>query len=137
MPGILSPLGSWQYQGLSLREAQAIAQSVVGAVSWNGVEGFCRCPGEGQHTTRTIATDCKVVCDAVEKLDGTLKPGVYAVSDRLCRVRDLHGERSNRSGVYDPAKRAGELSSRSQSVGRCDRKARHEEEPKGTATAQS
>jgi hypothetical protein len=75
--GILSPLGSWQYQGLSLREAQAIAQSVVGAVSWNGAEGFCQCPGAGQHTTRSTATDCKVVCAPAEKPEGTLNPGIY------------------------------------------------------------
>ena len=82
MPGILSsPLGSWRYHGLFLREAQTIAESVVGAVSWNGAEGFCQCPGEGQHTTRTTATDCKVVCEAVEKPGGLLKPGVYCFHD--------------------------------------------------------
>jgi hypothetical protein len=41
---------------------------------------------------------------------------------RLCCVRlDLHGQRSNRSRVHDPAERAGQLGGRSQSVGRYDR----------------
>ena len=42
------------------------------------------CPGEGQHTTRTTATDCKVVCAPVEKPGGLLKPGVYCFHDS-CR----------------------------------------------------
>ena len=74
MPGILG-------SSLSLREAQAIAESIVGAVSWRGAEGFCICPGEDQHTTRTTATDCKVACVPVEKPGGTLKPGVYCFHD--------------------------------------------------------
>ena len=68
-------------QAISLREAQTIAESIVGAVSWNGAEGYCQCPGEGQHTTRTTATDCKVVCAPVEKPGGLLKPGVYCFHD--------------------------------------------------------
>ena len=62
---------------ISLREAQTIADSIVGTVDWHGAEGYCSCPGEGLHTTRTTATDCKIVCAPVEKSDGTLKPGVY------------------------------------------------------------
>ena len=91
MQGILSsPLGSRRYQGpssgraISLCEAQTIAESIVGTVSWHGAEGYCLCPGEDQHTTRTTATDCKVVCAAVEKSDGLLRPGVYCFHDN-CR----------------------------------------------------
>jgi hypothetical protein len=50
-------------------------------VDWRGAEGYCVCPGEGQHTTRTTATDCKVICAPVEKPGGTLKPGVYCFHD--------------------------------------------------------
>ena len=84
MRGVLSsPLGPRRYQGplssrtLSLREAQTIAESIVGTVDWHEAEGYCSCPGEGLHTTRTTSADCKIVCAPLERSGGTLKPGVY------------------------------------------------------------
>ena len=84
MRGVLgSPIGSRRYQGpsfsraISLREAQTIGESIVGTVDWHGAEGYCSCPGEGLHTTRTTSTDCKIVCAPLERSGGTLKPGVY------------------------------------------------------------
>jgi|694.fasta_scaffold18883_3 hypothetical protein len=58
---------------LTLAEAQRIAASIVGAVTWNGAEGRCTCPGIGKHTTANAATDCKVVAERI----GTLAPGIY------------------------------------------------------------
>jgi len=62
---------------LVLQEAQRIAESIVGTVSWRGAEGFCRCPGEDRHTTQTAPDHCKVVCEPVAKSGGLLAPGVY------------------------------------------------------------
>jgi hypothetical protein len=62
---------------LPLHEAQGIAEGVVGAVTWQGGYGYCRCPGEGKHTKSNTSTDCKIVCEPVALPDGTLKPGVY------------------------------------------------------------
>jgi len=58
---------------LTLCEAQAIAESIVGNVRWNGAQGFCRCPGEASHTKATKRADCKAVCEHT----GTVAPGVY------------------------------------------------------------
>jgi hypothetical protein len=84
MRGVLgSPIGSRRYHGpsfsraISLREAQTIGESIVGRVDWHGAEGYCSCPGEGLHTTRTTSTDCKIICAPLERSGGTLKPGVY------------------------------------------------------------
>lgn len=87
---------------LTLAEAQAIAESVIGAVEWRGPEGHCRCPGEIAHTTRTDATHCKVVVGTVPKDGGELKPGVYcfhASCKSQCdaasfRLRSALGKRS-------------------------------------------
>lgn len=58
---------------LTLSESQRIAEDIVGAVAWNGVEGHCTCPGIAKHTTGNAPTDCKVVCEHT----GTVAPGVY------------------------------------------------------------
>ena len=110
MPGILSsPLGS---RAISLREAQAVAQSIVGAVSWNGAEGYCQCPSAGQHTTRTTGTDCKIVCAPVEKPGGLLKPGIYCFHDSCAGVveevsRELRSALGKRTCLRSPIRRAG------------------------------
>jgi hypothetical protein len=62
---------------LHVHEAQQIAQSIVGAVQWEGAEGLCACPGIHRHMKCDAATDCKVVCEPLAKDGGTLKPGVY------------------------------------------------------------
>ncbi len=58
---------------LPLPDAQAIAESIVGPVRWNGAEALCECPGKAQHTKTNAPTDCKIVCEPI----GTLAPGVY------------------------------------------------------------
>lgn len=73
---------------LLLAEAQRIAESIVGTVQWHGAEGYCRCPGEGLHTTRTTSTDCKVVCEPVPKEGGVLKPGCYCFHDKCRGAQD-------------------------------------------------
>jgi RecA-family ATPase len=42
-----------------------IAESLLGPVDWqDSYTGFCRCPGEHQHTTPTKDRDCRVFLDA-------------------------------------------------------------------------
>ena len=62
---------------LTLCEAQAIAESIVGPVRWNGPQGHCQCPGDASHTTPTAPTDCKAVVESIATAGGTLAPGVY------------------------------------------------------------
>lgn len=69
---------------LTLGEAMRISESILGAVSWDGAEGCCECPGKSLHTTRTTSTDCKVVCEPVPKAGGILNPGLYCYHDS-CR----------------------------------------------------
>lgn len=58
---------------LTLAEAQAIAESIVGPIEWRGAEGYCECPGIGLHTKPNAPSDCKATCEKI----GTLAPGVY------------------------------------------------------------
>ncbi len=62
---------------LTLSEAQHIAESIVGAVRWNGAQGQCQCPGIALHTNRNAPTDCKAVCEPIGTGGGTLAPGIY------------------------------------------------------------
>jgi hypothetical protein len=64
-------------QPLSLREEQGIAEDIFGPLTWNGAEAYRLCPGEARHTTRTTATDCRVVCERIPLAGGILAPGVY------------------------------------------------------------
>ncbi len=49
-----------------MNDPRHIAANIVGAVDWqNEVSGFCRCPGETMHTTRTNKKDCRVCIDGV------------------------------------------------------------------------
>ena len=58
---------------LTLAEAQGIAESIVGIVTWTGAQALCECPGKASHRTGSAPTDCKVVCEPI----GDLAPGIY------------------------------------------------------------
>ena len=64
---------NWQYKPLALRDAQAIAESFVGGVPWEGEIGFRKCPFEAGHSKTSGDRDLKVV--AAKK--GELPPGFY------------------------------------------------------------
>ncbi|HZM06005.1 MAG TPA: hypothetical protein VFC44_23635 [Candidatus Saccharimonadales bacterium] len=52
------------YPTLPLPDLQALAESILGAIAWqDGTTGFCRCPGESQHTHPTHKGDCRVNLD--------------------------------------------------------------------------
>src|SRR5687768_2267067 len=70
---------------LSLAEAQAIAEGIVGPVRWQQAVGWCVCPGIGRHTTRNAGTDCKVVCAPIAQGGGTLAPGIYCFHGSCAR----------------------------------------------------
>ncbi len=47
-----------------MNDPRQVAASIVGAVDWQTeVSGFCRCPGEALHTSRTGKKDCRVSID--------------------------------------------------------------------------
>lgn len=49
-----------------MTDPRAMAQGIVGKVEWETeVSGFCRCPGEGLHTSSTGKRDCRVSIDGV------------------------------------------------------------------------
>lgn len=51
-------------------QAEKIAERIVSGIKWTGdLEGFCTCPGDDSHTTKTAGKDCKIY------LDGT--PTIY------------------------------------------------------------
>lgn len=58
---------------LTLTEAQAIAQSILGPCTWRGAEAYIPCPGIASHSTSNAPTDCKAVCEPI----GNLAPGIY------------------------------------------------------------
>ena len=57
----------------SLAEAQAIAESILGPLHWQGAEAHIQCPGIASHTTGNAPTDCKAICERI----GNLAPGIY------------------------------------------------------------
>ena len=47
-----------------MNDPRTVAESVVGKVDWQSeVTGFCRCPGESLHTTKSGANHCRVSID--------------------------------------------------------------------------
>ena len=47
-----------------MSDPRQIAAALVGKIDWqNEVSGFCRCPGESLHTTKTSKKDCRVSVD--------------------------------------------------------------------------
>src|SRR5579883_2116563 len=47
-----------------MMDPRHVAERIVGRVEWrNEVSGFCRCPGEGMHTSSNGKRDCRVNID--------------------------------------------------------------------------
>ena len=47
-----------------MTDPRQVAASIVGAIDWQTeVSGFCRCPGEALHTSKTGKKDCRVSVD--------------------------------------------------------------------------
>src|SRR5512137_1451302 len=46
-----------------------VASQLLGAIDWQTeVSGYCRCPGEAMHTSRTGKRDCRVCLDGAPSL---------------------------------------------------------------------
>jgi len=52
---------------VSLEQAQRIAESIVGQVSWFDAEAYCVCPGVDLHTKANASKDCVVFCQNTDK----------------------------------------------------------------------
>jgi hypothetical protein len=69
-------------------DPRQVAMSLLGAIDWqSAVSGFCRCPGEAQHTHRTGRKDCRVCVDGVPTIHcfHTSCSGVVAEANRRLR----------------------------------------------------
>ncbi|MEI8289110.1 MAG: hypothetical protein WCH99_06520 [Verrucomicrobiota bacterium] len=70
-------------------DPRQIATALVGEIDWqNDVSGFCRCPGESLHTTKTGKKDCRVSVDGAPTLfcfHATCASAVTTVNQRLRR----------------------------------------------------
>ncbi len=40
---------------------ESIAESILGSIDWNGTWGYCACPGEGLHQSRSRVKDCRIL----------------------------------------------------------------------------
>ena len=56
-----------------LTEPQRIAESIVGVVAWQGVDGYCPCPGASKHTRPSSPLDLHVVTEPIPRA----VPGCY------------------------------------------------------------
>ncbi len=69
-------------------DPRVVAAGIVGAVDWQSeVSGFCRCPGEAMHTSRTGAKDCRVNVDGAPTIFCFHASCVSAVAEANKRLR--------------------------------------------------
>ena len=70
-------------------DPRQIAAALLGEIDWqNEVCGFCRCPGESLHTTKTGKKDCHVSVDGAPTIycfHNHCQPAVAAANHRLRR----------------------------------------------------
>jgi hypothetical protein len=70
-------------------DPRQIAAAMVGEIDWQSeVSGFCRCPGEAMHTSRTGKKDCRVSVDGAPTIycfHSHCEPAVAAANLRLRR----------------------------------------------------
>ena len=69
-------------------DPRQVAETVVGRVDWqNEVSGFCRCPGEGLHTSHNGKKDCRVSVDGAPTIFCFHASCVGAVTEANRRLR--------------------------------------------------
>ena len=73
----------------TMLDPKHIASSLLGGVDWqSAVSGYCRCPGEAQHTHRTAKKDCRVNVDGAPTIHcfhASCAPIVAEANKRLRR----------------------------------------------------
>src|SRR5579883_2723892 len=77
-----------------MMDPRHVAERIVGRVEWrNEVSGFCRCPGEGMHTSSNGKRDCRVNIDGAPTIFCFHASCVGAVAEANRRLRrELAGE---------------------------------------------
>ena len=69
-------------------DPRSIAARLLGVIDWQTeVSGFCRCPGESAHTSRTGAKDCRVNVDGAPTIFCFHASCVSAVAEANKRLR--------------------------------------------------
>ena len=77
-----------------MNDPRLIASGIVGAVDWQSeVSGFCRCPGEALHTTKTSKKDCRVSVDGAPTLYCFHSSCSVAVAQANRKLRSALGQR--------------------------------------------
>jgi hypothetical protein len=76
-----------------MTDPRQLAAGVVGAVDWQtDVSGFCRCPGEALHTTRTGKKDCRVSVDGAPTIYCFHSSCAAVVAEANRRLRSALGQ---------------------------------------------
>jgi hypothetical protein len=71
-----------------MTDPRAIAARLLGPIDWQSeVSGFCRCPGEALHTSRTGPKDCRVSIDGAPTIFCFHASCVGAVAEANRRLR--------------------------------------------------
>ncbi len=71
-----------------MSDPRMIAHRLVAPVDWqNEVSGFCRCPGEALHTSRTGRKDCRVSVDGAPTIFCFHSSCAAAVAEANRRLR--------------------------------------------------
>ncbi len=85
--------------------ARGIAESILGAIEWDGAEGgFCQCPGLDLHTAKNGDRDCKVMLDGAPTITcfHTSCSGVVADANRRLRSAIGKAERGQQGAWQAP-----------------------------------
>ena len=85
--------------------ARGIAESILGAIEWDGAEvGFCQCPGIELHTTKNGDRDCKVMLDRAPTITcfHTSCRGALEAANRRLRSAIGKAERGQQSAWQAP-----------------------------------
>src|SRR6516164_2581119 len=72
----------------SLAEPHHVASRLLGPIDWqNEVSGFCKCPGEGMHTSANGKRDCRVNVDGAPTIFCFHASCAVAVAEANRRLR--------------------------------------------------
>ena len=75
-----------------MNDPRQMAEAILGAVAWQTeVSGFCRCPGEALHTSRTGKKHCRVSIDGAPTIFCFHNSCAGPVADSNLRLRRILG----------------------------------------------
>lgn len=106
-------------QNAATKTASQIAEQVVGEVTWiSETEGYCECPGRGQHTNQNGQHDCIVYLDRVPTVH-CLHASCASTVERKNRELREAIRAGHASGASEPSAR--ELKRLNEARQRCER----------------